>query len=183
EVDHFLAILGLKKPANSSFIRTKIPDHFELEAEAIAGNQHNKQELTLAYDLTNRKVVGKIDLSPFTNLEKLDIRAGIFPHLDTSKCAGLPIRELIIYTSSDTEDFDLKDFPNLVKLSAFGYDPIRNLDLTANTKLEEIELSGETARTLDLKTFSHLTNLKKLELGYANGSFKSLEHCTNLEYL
>ncbi|CAI2164792.1 1556_t:CDS:2 [Funneliformis geosporum] len=120
-----------------------------------------------------KKVVGKADLATFlsTTTEKLQINGDVFSYLDTSKCGSFPIRELRFQldASSKTVDFNLKDFPKLTKLEIFGGRSINSLDLTSNAKLEEIELNGEVARNLDLKIFSHLTNLKKLKLDKYHG--------------
>jgi len=156
------------------------------EALSYSSDNSEKQNLYLR-DLRYEKIVGKANLATYlaTTTAKLQINGDVFSYLDTSATGSFPIRELKFQldASSKTVDFDLKDFPNLTKLEMFGGRSINSLDLTSNTKLEEIELNDEAARNLDLKIFSHLTNLKKLKLGYANGSFKSLENCANLEYL
>lgn len=78
-------------------------------------------------------------------------------------------------------NLNLKDFVNLNKLILHISPNLINLDLSANNKLEEIEICGGTK--FDLKIFSHLTNLKKLKLEVIKGSFKSLENCKKLEHL
>ncbi|CAG8599397.1 6041_t:CDS:2 [Racocetra persica] len=156
----------------------------QLISDSIASKKDN-EELVITYGLNDKIVVeGKLDLSPFTKLKKLILGPGIFSILDTDTVKGLPIQELSIDRPLNKERyFNLQNFPNLVNLHIFGYIPLDNLDLTNNIKLEKIELHGETAKKLDLNIFFHLTNLKKLELEYINGSYKALANCQQLEYL
>lgn len=82
---------------------------------------------------------------------------------------------------------DLKDFVNLKVI--LSRNQLTSVYLSENIKLEAI-LLFQNKISANLSIFSHLTNLKKLDLGmekgYSNdfsGSLKALENLTNLEYL
>jgi len=83
---------------------------------------------------------------------------------------------------------DLRDFVNLKELFCHS-EAITSLDLSNCPKLVRI-LVYRNNISQDLNTFSHLTKLEKLDLGwesgYSNdfyGSLKSLENCKNLGFI
>lgn len=92
-------------------------------------------------------------------------------------------------------NLDLRDFLNLTQLS-FDNGKLNSIDLSKNTKLETIEIF-QNRLSADLSIFSHLVNLKYLDLGLDNemfkdfpdfnnnfsGSLKSLENCKNLKWI
>ena len=90
-------------------------------------------------------------------------------------------------------EVDLSIFPNLKK---FGLEDnyektINRVDFSKNFLLEEVDLH-EASIIANLNIFSHLKNLKRLDLGMPfgttttnnfYGSLKSLENCKQLEFL
>lgn len=109
------------------------------------------------------------------------------------------IEILSIHSRNLTGKLDLRDFPNL-KILLCHINRLTELDISQNNQLRIIEAYRNRIKA-DIDCFSHLTELKKLNLGVGSegfsispndlrfinnqyyGSLESLKHCKQLEEL
>jgi len=141
----------------------------ELKAQEYLNKRYPKNERQNVVELNLKssqvRLAGKLDLSDFVKLERLNCSQNSITDLDLSGSA-----KLIELDCSDNQ--------------------LKSLDLSNNMELEKVIIYGNHI-TVGLSIFSHLAKVKKLFIGSRGGqksnnftgSLKDLENCENLEFL
>ena len=126
-----------------------------LDAKNKSISNHINNLLKYNIDLNDIKVIGDLDLSGCTNLEKLPNDLKVGGYLNLSRCTNL------------------KELPNDLKVG-------KGLELSRCTNLKELPNDLKVGGYLGL---SRCTNLKELPNGLKVGDYLNLSGCTNLKEL
>lgn len=139
-----------------------------------------------------KDIEGELDLSEFNYLENLSISSSRkLTRLDVSNNSLL---KFISFDNTSISEINLSSNINLSRICIINNDKlIKIIFPQESSKLERMSLFRNRLR-MDLDEFSHLTQLKHLDLGTEklkdgeryndiSGSLKSLENCEQLEYL
>jgi len=127
-----------------------------------------QKKKTIMLNLERERLGNEVDLTDYTNLETL------------------------VYNNSTTSLIINSDKIGLLTREGDGDGSLKSIEFKQNSpNLTILKLYREKIQG-DLNIFSHLTNLKHLDLGNSNslgnynnfyGSLKSLENCKQLEFL
>jgi hypothetical protein len=139
--------------------------------------------------ISNKQLIGKLDLSDFPKLTELNCSQNEISEINIENNPDLTV--LLCHRNKLTS-VNTDNNPELTEFN-FLDNQFTSLSLANNKKLE-IVIGYKNKISADLVIFSHLTNLKKLDLGLPErtpddlhndfyGSLKSLENCGNLEWL
>jgi hypothetical protein len=153
-------------------------------------NKQETKEIKLDY---REQVQGKLTISDYLNLERINIISQ--ENLTQLQINDCPQLKQLIAQYSQLTNLDLTGVPNLEKLH-LSSNSLTNLDLSNNLGLEELDITNNNFPEQDLSWLSHLVNLKRLDLGndkqerigqgiynHFKGSLEPLENLSELEKL
>lgn len=102
---------------------------------------------------------GELDLSGFSELERVWISNNNFSSVNLSGCTKLRV---FLASEANLTSIDFSDSPNLEHISIWS-NRIASLDLSKNLKLMQIEANGN--RLTDISSFEKLPNLCFVDVG------------------
>ncbi len=142
---------------NSQITELDLDSNMNLKTLNVSGSAIN------VIDINENKTMQSIDASNCKQLQKVELFDS--PAISTLNLSGASaITSIRMYNADGITSLDTSGMPNLTELS-LSNSKIKILDVTKNTLLEDLDISGLGTETIDL---SKCTKLKYLEVSWSD---------------